>query len=117
MAAKRTKQTFNTRVTDCGWCARLEASVVYPSAHIFPYRAIMGVPQISAKQAVIAAFVVNGAILGTWGSRVPAIIERHGLSESSFSVLLLLMGLGALTAFQTLAGVGQVDAKEGSAKK
>lgn len=61
----------------------------------------------------MAAFVVNGALLGTWGSRVPAIIEWHGLSESSFSFLLLLMGLGALTAFQS---VGRATDIMGAAK-
>ena len=64
-------------------------------------------------RAVMAAFAFNGAFLGTWGSRVPAVIENHSLSESSFSSLLLLLGLGALIAFQI---VGRVSDVIGAAK-
>jgi MFS family permease len=51
----------------------------------------------------MAAFALNGAVLGTWGTRVPAVMERHSLSEASIAGLLLLMGMGALVAFP-LAG-------------
>ena len=47
----------------------------------------------------MAAFALNGAVLGTWGARVPAVMEFHGLSEASLSGFLLLMGFGAIVAF------------------
>ncbi|RBO51272.1 MFS transporter [Rhodovulum sp. BSW8] len=50
-----------------------------------------------------AAFALNGFLLGAWASRVPAVAERHGLSEAELGFMILLMGLGALVSFP-LAG-------------
>ena len=54
-------------------------------------------------RAVAAAFALNGVLLGTWASRIPAMVERHGLSEAGLGALLLAMGVGALVSFP-LAG-------------
>lgn len=51
------------------------------------------------RRAVMAAFTLNGAILGTWGSRIPAVVDFHSLTEAALGGLLLLMGIGALVAF------------------
>ncbi|SER53550.1 Predicted arabinose efflux permease, MFS family [Tranquillimonas rosea] len=54
-------------------------------------------------RGVAAAFALNGVLLGTWASRIPAVIERHGITEAGLGVLLLIMGIGALISFP-LAG-------------
>ena len=38
-------------------------------------------------RAVAAAFALNGFLLGTWASRVPAVMEKHGLSEGALGLL------------------------------
>ncbi len=50
-------------------------------------------------RSVAAAFALNGILLGCWASRVPSVIAKFGLSEASFGLLLLLMGVGALVSF------------------
>ena len=54
-------------------------------------------------RAVAAVFAFNGILLGIWASRIPAVVERHGLSEAQLGLLLLFMGFGALVSFP-LAG-------------
>ena len=54
---------------------------------------------ITPWRAVAASFALNGFLLGTWAARVPAVMERHGLSEGALGLQLLLMGLGALISF------------------
>lgn len=54
-------------------------------------------------RAVAAAFALNGILLGTWASRIPAVVERHGLGEAGLGAVLLSMGIGALLSFP-LAG-------------
>lgn len=49
--------------------------------------------------AVAAMFALNGALLGSWAARIPAVIATHELSEATFGLLLLAMGLGALISF------------------
>lgn len=56
-----------------------------------------------SRQAVIAAFFINGALLATWVSRIPAIQTKLGLSEGSLGLLLLGISVGVLTAL-SLAG-------------
>ena len=43
----------------------------------------MGIRIRSPRRAVMAAFTLNGAVLGTWGTRVPAVMEFHGLTEAA----------------------------------
>lgn len=56
-----------------------------------------------ARLAVSAAFALNGALLGAWASRVPAVRDRFELSEGALGLMLLVMGVGALLSFP-LAG-------------
>ncbi|RPD40845.1 MFS transporter [Chitinophaga barathri] len=49
-----------------------------------------------ARLAVSAFFFLNGLCFSSWGSRIPAIQERHGLSEAGLSALLLCIPIGAL---------------------
>lgn len=44
-------------------------------------------------------FILNGALFGIWASRIPAVVERHGLSSGDLGLLLLLMAAGAIVAF------------------
>ncbi len=53
--------------------------------------------------AVSAMFILNGALLGIWASRIPAMAERHNLNERELGLLLLLLAVGAIAAFP-LAG-------------
>ena len=58
-----------------------------------------------ARRAVIAMFILNGALFGIWASRIPAIAETHGLGPGQLGLLLLLLAVGAIIAFP-LAGRG-----------
>jgi MFS family permease len=55
------------------------------------------------RLAVLAAFFVNGALIATWVSRIPAIQIKLNLSEGMLGLVLLGMGVGVLAAL-TLAG-------------
>ncbi|AFL55068.1 MFS family permease [Sinorhizobium fredii] len=50
-------------------------------------------------RGVAAGFLLNGILLGTWASRVPAVMGHFHVAKASFGVLLLLLGLGALISF------------------
>ncbi|MDN5787101.1 MFS transporter [Pseudorhodobacter sp.] len=57
----------------------------------------------SPRLAVIAMFILNGALLGIWASRIPAIADAHGLTPNLLGLLLLCLAAGAITSFP-LAG-------------
>ncbi|MBN7818345.1 MFS transporter [Bowmanella yangjiangensis] len=57
----------------------------------------------SPKLAVSVVFLFNGALFGTWASRIPSIKQGLQLSASELGMLLLLLALGAILAFP-LAG-------------
>ena len=46
--------------------------------------------------AVFLTFIVNGALLGTWVSRIPAIQQKLALSEAELGMVLLGMSIGVL---------------------
>ncbi|MFV0358172.1 MFS transporter [Tropicimonas sp.] len=50
-------------------------------------------------RAVAAIFALNGVLLGTWASRIPAIMQANDIGEGTFGLLLLVMGAGALISF------------------
>ena len=50
-------------------------------------------------RAVIAMFALNGLLLGTWASRIPAIAEALTLSKAQLGLLLLCIGGGAIASF------------------
>lgn len=51
------------------------------------------------RLAVSLAFLLNGAIIGAWASRIPALVDRLGMSKGTLGVVLLLLAAGAITAF------------------
>lgn len=63
--------------------------------------------------AVASMFVLNGALLGMWASRIPAIAETHQLGHASLGVLLLLLAAGAIVAFPV---AGRLSDSMGAAK-
>lgn len=55
------------------------------------------------RNAVVAMFILNGALLGIWASRIPAIADKHQLSADMLGLLLLCLAAGAILSFP-LAG-------------
>ncbi len=60
-------------------------------------------PPRAARLAVAALFFLNGALFGTWVSRIPAVKSALKLSDGVFGVALLAMAAGAVVAMP-LAG-------------
>ena len=52
-----------------------------------------------ARIAVSTVFFVNGALIASWVSRIPAVNERLGLNKAELGIGLLGMAVGALFAF------------------
>ena len=50
-------------------------------------------------QAVAAAFTFNGALFGTWASRVPAFKGEFSLDAAELGMLLLALAAGAIVSF------------------
>jgi fucose permease len=61
--------------------------------------------QNPARLAVLAAFFVNGALLGSWVSRIPAVQVRLALSEGELGLVLLGMAVGVLVALSLAGGL------------
>ncbi len=57
----------------------------------------MSSPQ-KGRVAVASLFLVNGAIMGAWAPQIPQILPRHGIQEAVMGLLLLGLGLGAVSA-------------------
>ena len=58
-----------------------------------------------ALSAVALVFLINGTILASWVSRIPAISERHGLGKGEVGTMLMTIAVGAIVSF-AIAGVG-----------
>lgn len=58
---------------------------------------------VRARGAVSTLLLVNGMLLATWVSRIPAIEDVRGLGHASFGVALLVVALGAVISMP-LAG-------------
>ena len=59
----------------------------------------------TARLAVAALFFVNGALIGSWVARIPAIKAGLGLSDGVFGLALLAMAGGALVAMPLTGGL------------
>jgi MFS family permease len=64
-----------------------------------------------ARLAILVAFLVNGAVIGDWVPRVPAVKHALGLRDGPLGLALLGFGLGAAAA---LLGAGRLVARFGS---
>lgn len=58
-----------------------------------------------ALSAVALVFLINGTILASWVSRIPAITDRHGLSSGEVGTMLMAIAVGAIISF-AVAGIG-----------
>jgi fucose permease len=64
-----------------------------------------------ARLAVSTFFFVNGAVLASWVPHIPAVKQRHGLTDGALGILLLCMAIGAIVA---LPVSGWLVARHGS---
>jgi MFS family permease len=55
-------------------------------------------PPSAARRAVTALFFVNGMLLATWVSRIPAIEGLRGLNHAMFGLALLVVAAGAIVS-------------------
>ncbi len=51
-----------------------------------------------ARWAVAAMFFANGFVMGAWAPQIPLLMPRHGVTESVLGLLILVLGLGAVSA-------------------
>ena len=43
-------------------------------------------------------FLANGFVMGAWAPQIPLLMPRHEVTESALGLLILVLGLGAVTA-------------------
>src|SRR3954452_9747131 len=65
----------------------------------------------AARRAVTVIFLLNGALIGSWAGRIPAVKEHLGLGDAELGVALGLVALGALVAMPVS---GWMSARGGS---
>ncbi|MEX6505291.1 MFS transporter [Jiella sp. M17.18] len=58
-----------------------------------------------ARLAVCIAFLVNGFAIGSWAPEVPILAARLGFSQAALGLLILVFGLGAITAMPVIGGL------------
>ncbi len=51
-----------------------------------------------ARWAVAAMFLANGFVMGAWAPQIPLLMPRHDVTESVLGLLILVLGLGAVSA-------------------
>lgn len=66
-----------------------------------------------ALHAVLALFLLNGALFGSWAARIPAFKEHFALSPDALGLLLLCLAGGAILAFPA---AGRVIDRQGPAR-
>jgi fucose permease len=52
----------------------------------------------NGRWAVAALFLVNGFLMGSWAPQIPLMLPRHGITEFTLGLLILLIGVGSVTA-------------------
>ncbi len=65
----------------------------------------------NARRAVAAAFAANGFVTGAWAPQIPLLLPRHGIGEATLGGLIILLGLGAVSA---MLFSGRLIARHGS---
>lgn len=51
-----------------------------------------------ARWAIAAMFMANGFVMGAWAPQIPLLMPRHNVTESVLGLLILVLGLGAVSA-------------------
>lgn len=64
-----------------------------------------------ARFALAAMFAANGALMGAWAPQIPLLLPRHGIGETVLGLLILALGLGAISA---MLFAGRLIARHGS---
>jgi len=64
-----------------------------------------------ARFALAAMFAANGALMGAWAPQIPLLLPRHGIGETVLGLLILALGLGAISA---MLFTGRLIARHGS---
>ncbi len=52
----------------------------------------------TARWAVAAMFATNGFVMGAWAPQIPLLLTRHTISATTLGLLILALGLGAVSA-------------------
>jgi hypothetical protein len=78
--------------------ARTPVSGLVRTAARVPFPGPASVPRLRA--AVTALFVLDGAVFGSWASRVPDVAAGVGAGHSTLGVALLCLSLGALVSMR-----------------
>lgn len=63
------------------------------------------------RWAVAALFLINGFNMGAWATQIPKMMERHQIGESLMGVLIVTVGIGAVSA---MIFAGKLIAAHGS---
>jgi len=58
-----------------------------------------------ARLVVMLAFIINGILMATWASRIPAVQEKLALSDGELGIILAGFSAGLLTALLISAGL------------
>jgi predicted MFS family arabinose efflux permease len=66
---------------------------------------------LRGRWAVAAMFLANGFVMGAWAPQIPLLLPRHGISEATLGLLILVLGLGAVGA---MLFAGRLIARHGS---
>jgi MFS family permease len=53
---------------------------------------------LRARWAVAAMFLANGFVMGAWAPQIPLLMPRHDVTESVLGLLILVLGMGAVSA-------------------
>ncbi len=53
---------------------------------------------VRARWAVAAMFLANGFVMGAWAPQIPLLMPRHDVTESVLGLLILVLGMGAVSA-------------------
>jgi MFS family permease len=59
---------------------------------------------VSARWAITAVFALNGALIGAWAARIPAIKDRLDLSDGQLAVVVGALAVGAIVAMPLAGG-------------
>jgi MFS family permease len=52
----------------------------------------------TARWAVAAMFATNGFVMGAWAPQIPLLLTRHNITNTTLGLLILALGLGAVSA-------------------
>jgi MFS family permease len=53
---------------------------------------------LRGRWAVALMFLANGFVMGAWAPQIPLLLPRHDITESVLGLLILVLGLGAVSA-------------------